>query len=733
MVWLALLGVLVGLGCVGALMSHLIAEPGRSYPESFLPLGVVTVLLVALPLSTWLPMATISWGGAVFITIASATLLARARPQVHWRAVGRACGSPSFIAPIVTSAVAAIPLAVVGFPTSIAWATGDIYAYAANAEWMIHNSIGDVAPVVGDPASTWVVNQLAFGFQMAPEHLAAAFASLTGTSAYEWLGVILATGAGISVAGWLALLRATTGQPPTWPQAVGATAAGLVPPLITAMADGFASQFLAICLVPFVLAAWWSLLRRPGVRRAVLAALALAGSFSIYLGVLPWLLVSLSAIVGLALITPSVYARTRWKILRVVAAALAIAALLAPLQLARLATNFRFLLTDPGYQGFPGPTDGGLAAVATGTAWIGRVLSEAPLDTPLVIAVSVAVGALASIVIITAAKGNWGLVVMTIALTLTTVLFAYHYEARAQYPYGAYKTMISGGSLVLGIVIVSAFAQPVRRATRSAIGLVALGGVLIAFWIPVTATALDAQAKGAEGFRAPERAVKTGLTNVPAGSAILVESSSQSLGTFNMRMFALAMSASDTDLFFEGIGTTGIYPTSGGDPAWVPTRGWNYVLSNEPSLRDTYRSALLISPPYTIWRAPVLDLTTYGLGWFPSEGNSGSMSAWLGSPGEILASNSSSRPERAVVTANINVVNRRRVVTATVGGGTTLALSVTPGRPAKLRLPVLMPPHGVVRIALDATPSSETQVPTDSRPLLMRVDELRITALRVAR
>ena len=733
MVWLALLGVLIGFGSVGALVSLPITGPGERHPEAFLPLGFAAVLIVSLPLSRWLPMITIAWAGAIACLVVACILLIRTRHRIRWRGLARALATPGIVAPVVASAIAAIPIAVVGFPTAIAWATGDIYAYPAGAEWLVHNSVGEMLSSVGDPAGSLILNQLVFGFLMAPEHLSAAFASLTGADGYEWLGVILAAGAGISVAGWLALVRAVTGRAPTWVQAIGATAGGLVAPLITAMADGYASQFLALCIAPFVLATWWSLFQQPTPRRVAVAAVAMAASLSTYLGVLPWIALALAAMLGLALITAPGLGLRRRDVVRGLAATLAITALLAPLQLAQLTTNFRFLSTEPGYPGFPGPTRGGLAAVATGTTWIGQVMSATPLDMATKAVLAIVALAIVAVLVISGLRGTRVLVVVAIAVVLMTVAFAYQYIVRVPYPYGAYKAMISGGSLLLGLTIVAAFIGRGGRGDRGAIALIVLGIGLIALWIPITATALDAQANGTEGFRAPERTVQDAIEGLPAGSVVLVESSSHSLPTFNMRMFAVAMSAAIQTASIEGIGTTATYLTAGSDPAWRPTRAWDYVLGNDPSLRQGMRTMLLSARPYTLWRAPLLDVTTYGLDWSPSEGNGSAQWAWLSGPGEILASNASGRLVRATVSARIAVINRSRTVTVTVNGDPRLQLRVSPLQPTELNLQVVIRPHSVARIALDATPRSETTVPNDSRSLLIRVTQPEITGWQSAR
>ena len=68
-----------------------------------------------------------------------------------------------------------------------------------------------------------------------------------------------------------------------------------------------------------------------------------------------------------------------------------------------------------------------------------------------------------------------------------------------------------------------------------------------------------------------------------------------------------------------GLGTTATYLAPGGLPDWIPSRPWTHVLTTRPQPVEGARRVVWSNAVYTLSAAPVLDVTTYGTGWYPPE------------------------------------------------------------------------------------------------------------------
>ena len=719
---LTLIGV-TGLVVLGALR----AEADIPVEQAF-PVGLATILLITLPASRVASMKVVGWTlVALLATIAAVWATAYVRKHRSWRLPRRhtwfLIGGPALV-----SLLLVIPLMILGFPTTIAWTTGDSYAYVTVAQWLVDSPLSAAIPSVTDPVGSWAANQLTFGFLMAPEHLAAVVSTFTGYPAYAVFGSTLAAGGAVATGGWMTVIRSITGRSVTRAQMLVAILAALSPTALTAFVDGYASQYLSICLFPFAVGAAIDALRRPSRRRAVIAGIGIAGMGSIYTGTLPWFALTL---LGLLLFQVWESRRERAALVATcgaAGAAVLISALLAPLQWAQVAKNLEFLSLKPGYPGFPGPSDGGLWAFGVGAEWIGSLLSGVPISLSTATAATLVTLASATALVFAWSTSPRYSVVALLVSGFVTLLAVTNYSAIDPYPYGAYKAMMTGGALAGGFCLVGLVGT---NRLRAAWILPACIGVFVAIWAPMTAAALDAQFHGSEGFRAPEVTMTRAINQLPDGSVVLVEGNLPGLSSFNMRMFAMSLAAAHPDMVFEGLGTTPVYLTAGNDPAWTPRRAWTAILRNEPTAVGQRRIGIADAPPYRLEMAPTLDVTTYGTSWNASESDTGRRWSWLSGPGDIVVSNRTRHARDVIVTADLTSVGPVRVVTATTASGRAAAsATVPPGRYTAITIPLRVPAYGTATTRLSAQPGESVLVPPDPRPLLLQVSHVRVTPAR---
>jgi hypothetical protein len=175
-----------------------------------------------------------------------------------------------------------------------------------------------------------------------------------------------------------------------------------------------------------------------------------------------------------------------------------------------------------------------------------------------------------------------------------------------------------------------------------------------------------------------------------------------------------------------GLGSTASYLTGGGAPEWRPARPWTHVLSARPEPVATARTQVWTNGAYTLAAAPELDVTPYGLGWYPPEQDSSGVFAWTAGPVDLVVSNRLAAPTRARLEMDVASAGRPRVV-ALAAEGRTARRRVPADALTPLSLDLTLPPRSASLVTLDAR-AGAAAVAGDPRPLLLRVQGLRVAA-----
>jgi hypothetical protein len=274
------------------------------------------------------------------------------------------------------------------------------------------------------------------------------------------------------------------------------------------------------------------------------------------------------------------------------------------------------------------------------------------------------------------------------------------YKDGDEYGYGTYKALISGGTLLAGLLML-ALASP---SARSRAGRVAAAAVCLALWVPVTAQMLHAQRNGAQGFREGENALIPALERMRARDVVLVEGAAPNPDAFHLRLTTGYIAASSERRRIEGLGSTSTYFTSAGSDAWRPARPWRYVVvSDAPSAFPAHRRTVWQRPPYRIQAAPAIDVTPYatGPGWITPPAGSPPADSIAGKV-ELIVANRGPQPAHARLDLGLSALHGDRTVALASSGVAQRKVRV----PAKagergVAYAVTVPARSTARVTLD--------------------------------
>jgi hypothetical protein len=611
---------------------------------------------------------------------------------------------------VAVGALLLVPLFSLGFPSTIAPDIADGWARAIHAEWLRHHALVDSRDFASTehPAGSYsgLSQALGAGF----EYLAAIVATLLGRRTFETVLPIAALAAPIAISGWTWLYSAVTDRRPGLLEGALIAVAAVTPVFIAPFSENYLTQFFSLSLWPFAIAASYRFVTLPSVRSALPAAIGLGAIAGIYPPLLPW-------VVPPALLLVVVCVRPLPAAIRALVLLGLAVVIVSPIEVVRayqaivlfsdvLNSNAAFPVLTPVQD--LGIAVGGISqfdvppfASADPTAW-----TLAPALALLLGAAAVGVLALAR----TLPPARRPLLALAGGVAAVTVAFYLKYQHRDHYGYGAYKALVSGGTLLAGLLAVTLAIPSQRlRAPR----LIA-AGICLAVWAPVTAQLLQRQLDGREGFRAPDRALVAALGDLPARDLVLVEGAADTNSSFHMRMTA-GYTAQALQRRIDGVGTTATYMTGGGAAAWRPARAWDYVVARDaPSAFAARRTTTWRHPPYLIQKAPALDVTPYAVApaqpdapgsankrfWVPSPAGAGPPVDYIAGPVELVIDNRQRQDVDAHLTLGLTALGQSRSVT--VGGPGVARRQVrVPRRERRVAATVHVPAGGTAVVTLD--------------------------------
>ena len=536
--------------------------------------------------------------------------------------------------------------------------------------------------------------------------------------------------------GWSALLAAISQRRTEVWQALVIAAATLTPVFVMPYVDNYLTQFLSLSLWPFAMAALYVFLREPSVWTAVLAAVGLGATAAVYPPLAPWFAppALLLLLFGVRSTPGAIVRRALW-----LGAALLV---LVPVVLVRayeavvlfsgvLGSNAAF----PRFQAeqdlgivLGGATQYSFVPFGTGTT-TGEL-------TPVVVLLVAAAG-LGIAAVWTMARGERRAVAtLGVGVGGITLLAYLKYKHGDHYGYGTYKAMISGGTLLAGLLMLSLASPSARwRAAR-----LAAAGVCVAVWVPLTANALQHQRDGSQGFREADNALIYQLGSLPQDKVVLVEGAAENPFSFQLRMTTGYVAAASTQPL-DGIGSTFSYFTGGGAAVWRPRRPWRYVVvSDAPSAFPAHRKTIWHHAPYRLQDAPPVDVTPYAVApvpqlgggaqtqryWLPPPAGSVTPADYIGGPVELIVSNRNSRPVRATLTLRLHELRHGRtvVIGADGDGGAPQRVRLREGGARNVTFRTAVPAHGTTRVTLD--PGKPEIVPPGRFAALLQLTDVGI-------
>ena len=738
-----LLGILLCL-LAGVAVCGLTEPDGRWLGAPTLPVGMCTLIALLYYLGAALrgtqaaPVAVVIVlvGAAVAVwrlrrRSAGAPLLGELRRALHVsRGAAIALGGA-----VLAGALLLVPTMKQGFPTTIGVSNNDGWGYASLVEWLkAHPGPRTVTPDISHPLTLvpWSTfsNHFGFGF----EHFATLLASLLGRDGFEVVNAAAGVAIAAAVGGWVMLADDINPR-------LGGLETGLMvlavatPVLALPFAENYTTQFVSLCLWPVALSAFVRFSRRPAVGRLIVAAIAVGGVVGVYPAVVPWLVLPLLAAAVLSPAQPG-WTETRLTAVaglglreRAGRAAGLLAALVAgvfvivPIAIVRGTQNLLFL---------DSAIAGGLAAFFSAGAYVAYAvgaLSSSSLFSLAPLAWSTIATLVLMLVVYLVAVVPWRrprgaellLAAVAAGVLLTTGAVLLKYRVLDSLPYQTYKGLTSGAAIFAGLVVVGLVTRTAPR-TRT-FRLLAVGCV-IAVWLPVTSSVLQASADGGTGFRAADVQMGRELGSLPSGSVVLVEGAAPDPRSFQLRMMAAYFGTRRAGLTTIGLGSTASYLTPGGGVDWRPNRPWTDVLTTGPQPIATRRRPVWANAVYALAAAPPLDLTTFGTAWYPPE-TDGTVFAWTSGPSQLVLSNRSPRPRAVRLEFSALSYASPRTLEVTVSGRTTrrrLAANVlTP-----VSVALTLGGDSTTPVVLDASPGAATAPPGDGRRLMVRFQQLNV-------
>jgi hypothetical protein len=737
-----LLGVVLCIAA-GIALAGLLDHRGRWVGFATIPLGFCVLVTLLYPLGALMPNSA---AGPIVVAIVIAGLavavVLRLRAERARGVAGVAAAlRPTWpegavlIAAVLAGGLLLAPTIDQGFATTIAVSNNDGWGYATLVDWIKQHPLPrDVSPDLAEPLTFVPWSSMRDNFGIGFEHFAATLATVLDRQGYEVVNSAAAVGLAAAAGGWATLAVALRPRLPA-PTVVLAVAAVAAPIALIPFIENYTTQFVSICLWPFAVGAFALLVAEPGWKRLIIAAIASGALIGVYPAMSPWLILGLLAV---ALLVPAGdgwatsplrrLAGPGWRlrIARAGALLLVLAAavlVVAPIQLTRTAQNLLFL------DDAPINTTGFLFA---GDAYAAIFVGSAPVF-PLIRGAEVAWPGLAGLVILALAfalglrpgrrpaSPRMLFALLGTALVLVTVVLLVRYRVFDELPYQAYKGMISTGAILAGLVVIGLI--PGRRSSLRTVSVVALGCV-VAIWIPVTSDNLQASVDPGTGFRAADVEMGRALDELPAGSTVLVEGAAPDPGSFQFRMMAAYFGDRAPELTAVGLGSTASYLTGGGAPEWRPARPWSDVLTARPEPVATDRTPIWSNGTYGLASAPVLDVTTYGTGWYPPEQDASGVFAWTSGPVEFVVSNRGNRAARARLVMLAASFRRPRMMTL-LAGRRTAEWRLRPDRLTPVGIPLVLPPRSVTPVMLEARPAAVVAA-DDGRNLLVRVQDIRV-------
>ncbi|MGE0026123.1 MAG: hypothetical protein AB7O78_07595 [Thermoleophilia bacterium] len=716
------LAALVALLLVGAGALALCAPDQPPWRAAALPMGVVSAVVVLYPLSY---AVTVPAAGLILVVAAAAALVwwvwrrgrAAGTAPRGWRA-DAAVGATGVAAGVLALA----PLFRIGFPTTIAATIADGWSYVSEIAWLRHHRLGDAASLgIDNPLDGIYPGQVHAGFGAGFEMIATGILALTGREPFEIVGPVSAVAFPVAVVSWVELWRAVRDDTPRL-AALPVAAAAASPLLVMVYSENQVPHLLGLAVLPFALASAVRFARAPGPRTLVVAAVASAGTLGVYTGLLPWLLAGLPAAVVAG--RPPGPRRLRTALLPIGALAVAAAAVgVLPLRQA-----IRFVGAAGGETGVDAPSvhasDGVLMAsgAAVRRAFAGFTQPDwREIAAGLVILVAVVVAA----VVVARARGRgaagaagWAALGLLLATGVVVVNFLIRDDSGG---YGIWKGLVSGGALCAGALLV--VLVPARRGQAVRAAAVA---ACAAVWITTSAGVLQgADDAGQQGFRTPDVEMGRALDRLPEGSNLLVEGVDPGPAAFRMRMMAAYFGTEAAGLTVDGLGTTPSYIAGGGEPAWRPARAWRWVLTTAPGITDGTRPTRYANDVYRLAEAPEVDVTPWAGGWNATETVDGRPAAWTSGDAELVVSNRSDRPRRAVLRfdARSHAVPRDLRVTAE---GVDATVRVPADAAVPVAIPIPIPADSAAPVTLSTDPPPQPGPPGDPRDLGVLVSGVRI-------
>jgi hypothetical protein len=630
-----------------------------------------------------------------------------------------------------------LPLLDIGFPTVLAAGIADGWARAVLSKWLLHNAlIQSTASVGADrPIGSYSTfpHELGAGY----EYLIALVSTVTGKQTYQTALPVAALAGPIALGGWSAMQSTFTRLRTEWWQALVLAVAPLTPVFVMPFVDNYLTQFLSLSLWPFAMTALYVFLREPSVASAALAAVGLGAVAAVYPPLAPWFgpPAVLMILVGVRNAPAAIARRALWLGLALV--------LLVPVVLARAyeaVVLFSGVLgSNAAFPRFQAEQDlsillGGASQYSFIPFGTGRTSGEL---TPVVVLLLGAVGVGIAAVWTMARPERRTVATLGIGVGGITLLAYFKYKHLDEYGYGAYKAMISGGTLLAGLLMLSLASPSARwRAAR-----MAAAGICVAVWVPLTANALQHQRNGNQGFREADNALIYELDRLPHKDNVLVEGATEDRFSFQLRMTTGYVAAASKRPF-DGIGSTFSYFTGGGAPVWRPRRPWRYaVVSDSPSAFPAHRKTLWHHAPYRVQEAPAVDVTPYAVSpvpqlgggaqtqryWLPAPAGSVTEADYIGGPVELIVSNRKPQPVRARLSFHLKELRHGRTVAISAADGDRSAakrvrLKERGDRNVTLRVPV--PARGTTRVTLD--PGKPEIVPPGRFAALLRLTSVGI-------